>query len=166
MAETNNCVRCQIATGKFEQPFNVYEWYLEQYDQTIFWNVTEVRRRLAERGSSLRASVAAPYPEQFIGMVNAHDVRSEHITHIPIESIQPSLVANLTIPNKITGESEIFSVMLDGHHSALSCISRGVPVEVEVVPSELLIEMMRADLPSMLAESTPNEPGVGIYVEL
>lgn len=130
-----NCQRCDIATTT-EPVLHSYEWHQDELNITLWWNVTEVRLLLGNKAE--RHIYQFPYQEGFVDLVHAHEVFSNHIAHIPADKICASLVGDLWLPNKLTGAPERYTLMLDGHHSALSRIQQRLPVELEIIPDGLM----------------------------
>jgi hypothetical protein len=113
-----------------------YEWTPPSYTDspTLFFNVTEVRLALQILNIIYIETEEYPYDEGLIGLTLSHELTLDHVNHIPEDRIQPSLVGNIYLPRKETGEPELYSIMLDGHHSALRCINEKRVVRYQLVP--------------------------------
>lgn len=131
-----NCHRCDIATTT-EPVLHSYEWHHDELNLTLWWNITEVRLLLGNKAE--KHIEHFPYQEGFIELVQAHEISPEHIAHIPADKIRPSLIGDLWLPNKDTGECERYTVMLDGHHSAMSRIMQNQTVELDRIPDALML---------------------------
>lgn len=132
------CPRCQIAVAG-EPVLHSYEWEPPDWAglPTIFWNVAEIRVMMRLMKASELAVEEYPYSTNFIEFVTAHEMIWGHVQHIPDQQLRPSLVGHLMLPKD--GELVKCSIMLDGHHSAMSRIMLRKPVELEVVPTEILM---------------------------
>lgn len=131
-----NCHRCDIATTS-DPVLHSYEWHHDELNLTLWWNVTEVRPLLGDNPE--KHIEQFPYQQGFIELVQAHEIFTEHIAHIPPDKIRPSLIGDLWLPNKVTGERERYTLMLDGHHSAMSRIMQSQSVELDRIPDELML---------------------------
>ena len=138
------CPRCQIAVCG-TPVLHSYEWTPppEFMSETVFWNVAEIRLRMKGHPREV-ALEEYPYSPGFVELTSAHDVVWGHVPHIPPDRVRPSLVGNLSLPDpRSPGERALCSVMLDGHHSALSRIMLRQTVELEIVPEAVLLACAR-----------------------
>lgn len=153
----DECPRCQVALCG-EPVLHSYEWTPppEFLAPTVFWNVAEVRLRMRDYPREL-AVEEYPYSKDFVAFASAHDMVWGHVPHIPPDRVRPSLVGHLSLPAPGGGgKRELCSVMLDGHHSALSRIMVRQPVELEVVPEAVLLDCARFSREQLI--SNPSTP--------
>lgn len=132
----SKCERCEIT--KEHGILHHYEWGNKDNTYHLFFNVAEIR--LAMMPLEIDDVREEPYPYQagFEKLVNSHEITHDHIAHIPPDRIRPSLIGNMSLINPISGESELHTIMLDGHHSALRMMGEKGTVLLEIIPTELM----------------------------
>lgn len=138
-----DCVRCNYyenEKGSGKVVMHHYEWTPPDFsvERSMFFNVEEIRFKIRTASCSEIITEQPPYFEDLISLIKAHEMVPEHEYHILREFIKPSLVGNVSFTNRITGAKELSTLMLDGHHSALRCMKEGWPVQMEIVPVEIM----------------------------
>lgn len=144
ITEEGGCPRCLVAKAN-EFVLHSYEWNPPAWSgitSTIFWNVAEIRLRLLSSPGE-KVVERFPYHPGFVELTCAHDLVIDHTPHIPDDKIRPSLAGNLILKDLNTGRFEPCTIMLDGHHSAFARICHMREVEIELVPTEVLMDLAR-----------------------
>lgn len=129
-----------------------YEWNPPDFTDspTLLFNVAAIRLALQAFPENI-ASEGPPYSDGLMGITIAHDITYEHIRHIPLDKIQPSLIGYMALPTKVTGEIKEYTIMLDGHHSAARCMAENLPVRLEIVPAWLMHAMANRSMDEMMS---------------